>query len=259
MSNPIQFASYTDSVRTTQDTAPVLAEQLVTAAPRDADAQEKKALAEVTEAAQHVADVVSARERATPTQVRPKWIALSSVWTGAYEVCSGKARLDTGTPQGDGAQHLMKALFFDGVPVSQRDATQSYGISRRMLARIDGEKLVKTFESIIGPELLAQIRSRTDDLGEAIGAGDTRAPSVPSGNAVQEALSRFGRKVGAYGRVLAAKVDEDDARSVQRFLDAVAPIDAIRASFRSTGRDDATDEPASPSPELGAPSAEPHA
>ena len=84
-----------------------------------------------------------------------------------------------------------------------------------------------------GADLLALIRSSTDALGESIGAGDTRRAPAPSSTALQEALARFGRKVGAYCRLLAAKVDEDDATSVQRFLDAVAPIDAYRAATRS--------------------------
>lgn len=87
-------------------------------------------------------------------------------------------------------------------------------------------------ESVVGADIVALLRSTTDALAEAIGAGGKRRASVPGTTALQEALSRFARKVGAYGRLLAAKVDEDDEQSIRRFFDAVAPIDAYRASAR---------------------------
>jgi hypothetical protein len=142
----------------------------------------------------------------------------------------------------------MSTIFGDGVPTTQLDSLQSYGVSRRMLARIKEEKLEKAFVHVVGDELYALVKSTTEGLGEALGAGDTRSPSVPSSTAVQEGLVRFGRKVGAYCRLLSAKVVDDDEASERRFLDAVAPIDALRASLRGGSSDaapDVTPRPAS--------------
>jgi hypothetical protein len=63
--------------------------------------------------------------------------------------------------------------------------------------------------------------------------------TIPSTTALQEALGRFGRAVGAYGRAMAATCDEDDPASVARFLKAMAPIDVHRAGARGNGESDA--------------------
>ena len=247
---PIQFGSYDDTVRATQETATVLAAQLSTNAPPDADAKEKKALHEIELEAAQIARDVSARERAAPAAVRPFWLENNGAWTGAHDVAAAKARLDPETPTGADAQLLMTSIFADGVPTTQMDALQSYGVSIRMLARIHDEKLEKAVLHVVGKELYELIQSTTSALGEALGAGETRAPSVPSSTAIQDGLTRFGRKVGAYCRLLSAKVVDDDEESERRFLDAVAPIDALRASLRGSSSGDAEDTttttPASP-------------
>jgi hypothetical protein len=252
MAQFIQFADYTASVRADQNSAPVLADQLRNHAPRDADHDEKKALAAVVEDGHAISEVVSARERASPASVRAQWLDVQSAWGGAFDVASGKARLDAGTDVGAAAREIIDTFFSSGVPVAHHDASDTYSISRRLLGRIDDEKLAKTFELVVGAELFDMLHTKTDALGEAIGAGATRAQSVPSSTAVQERLVQFGRKVGRYCRLLAAKVDEGDPESVQRFLDAVKPIDDLRASSRAGANSSAAPTPPAPAPTNGA-------
>ena len=73
------------------------------------------------------------------------------------------------------------------------------------------------------------------------------APTLPSSTALAEALVRVSRAIGAYCRALMAETDQDDEASVARFMSAMAPIDAHRASSRGgTDEDGAPEQPSTP-------------
>lgn len=249
MPDPIRFGDYTESVRVTQDKAGMLAEQLHTQAPRDLDAEEKKALHAIQLEAAEIDEAVTARDRVSPAAVRPARNAVQSAWSGVYEIASAKMRLDPSSETSVSAKQIVDAFFPDGVPVAGRDAGDTYGISRRLIGRIEKEKLTKLLVAVAGDEMVEMLHTTTDALGEAIGAGDERPASTPPGSTVPDKLVRFGRKVGRYGRLLGAKVDEENPKSVQRFLDAVKPIDDLRASMRGGSGDDAqAPTPTQPTP-----------
>src|SRR5262249_5029254 len=154
-------------------------------------AQEKHALQEVSSAGREVAVVNQARQRAAPATIRPLLVALYGAWTGAHEICTGKARVGASV-SGTGAlaQKLLTVVFHDGVPGTLASAREAFQASTSMLARLESEKLVKTFESVLGHDTLAHIRKCTRDLGEQIGAGETKL-DAPTSTALQEALARL--------------------------------------------------------------------
>lgn len=74
----------------------------------------------------------------------------------------------------------------------------------------------------------------------------TRSPRHP-------ALYAFSKAVAEYCRLLAARVEEDDPESIERFRKAVAPIDEYRSRAPRNGEDtthttDATEETQQSSP-----------
>jgi hypothetical protein len=107
-------------------------------------------------------------------------------------------------------------------------------------------------DALIGPEFLVLAKATNQRLADVVGVGRARR-EVADPTAITEGLAKFGRAVGAYARIMAAKVDETDDASAQRFLNAMAPIDAHRVqSRRRTPSDDAApvlpDEASEPSP-----------
>lgn len=242
MSNEISVGIYVDNFRATGSTAPGLAVQLETAAPSDMTADERRTLAAVLAAGREVAAVSRARARSAPIVKRPQLLALVSAWTGAGEIVSGKARVHAAISEiGAQARELQVRVFFDGVPVSQSTALEAWTASTQMLKLIEEEGLSKSFEAVVGKEVVAHIKQTTLELGEVIGAGETKMAATSS-TALLDALAKFGRAVGRYCRMLAAHLDEEDPQSVQRFLDAVLPIDQFRAAQRAGGGHGAEDD-----------------
>jgi hypothetical protein len=92
----------------------------------------------------------------------------------------------------------------------------------------------------------------TAKLADTIGTGRADK-TTPSSKALLEALNRFGRTVGKHVLVLAASVDEDDDASVERYLSAIQPIEAHRASMvRGGGGGEEEEEDDAVRPVLGA-------
>lgn len=244
MTQDKKVSSYSDPMRVAADSAAGFTQQIFNAMPDDADHAEKKKADEMVGSGHDVQVVVQSRQRAAPATVRAVLIKVNSAWTGAIEICSGKARTPAEISDvGPKAQDLLDRFFVDGVPTTQSTALEAWTASTSTLERLDDEGLMRTFELLVGKEVVAHIRAATSELGEEIGTGDKKI-EIPSPTALGDALARCGMKIAQYCRLLAAKVDEEDAASVKRFFDAVAPIDAYRASARGGGAStDGTDNP----------------
>jgi len=241
MSQDKKIGAYSDSVRVIADSAQGFTQQVFNAMPADADHAEKKKAEEMIASGHDVQVVVQGRQRAAPATVRAVLIKVNSAWAGAIEICTGKARTPAEISDvGPKAQDLLDRFFVEGVPTTQSTALEAWTASTSTLERLEKEGLMRTLEAIVGKEVVAHIRKATDELGEEIGTGEKKI-EIPSPTALSEALARCGMKIAQYCRLLAAKVDEEDPASMARFFDAVAPIDAYRASIRGSGASDGTD------------------
>jgi hypothetical protein len=242
MSIEILFADYVRNVRCNSQSASVLRARLVHAAPKDMSAEERKALRALTQACDDLMEVQAERDRLMPAKVRPLLIAFVNAWSAMHDALYAASRVAPAS--GDDVPReraIMTSLFPDGIAFTQFDAESAWAEGNRRLVRMHGEQLEAPLVDIIGKNFLLAVRKATSALAEAIGTGRSER-MLPSAAGLQEALARFGRTVGAYGRVLAANCDETDPAQVERFMHAMAPIDQHRANARSNSS--AGDEPA---------------
>jgi hypothetical protein len=229
----IDFGTYVRPARASVRSAAVLAARLAKAAPADVTDDERAALDAVVARAEEVRAAHSERDRLRPVKTRPLLDAHNEAWTATYDALGALMRC-RGSERGRRAGALRAVLFPDGIAFLRLSASSVWSESRRHLRRIEDESLGVELDALIGPEFLAQAKACTERLADAVGVS-RGAPAVPNPSAITDALARFGRAVGAYARMMAAKVDETDERSAHRFLSALAPIDEHRAHARRRG------------------------
>lgn len=223
-----------------------VARLLRNAAPADLSADEKKALRTIEESAAQIQAIYAERDRVTKGRVRAVFDGFINYWSAMHEVLAGLARLDTQFGDvGERARALVGSYFPDAVSFVKLDAHAAWFEAQRRLDRMREEGQVEEIGALAGEPVFAAVRKGTAELGEAIGVGKTPRGELPSTTAMQEAVAKFSRAVGAYGRLLAAKVDEEDAASIERFRRAVAPMDEYR-SMRSKGGAGEGEEPELP-------------
>ncbi len=239
----VSFSSYVESGRYGATYCRALAEQLHGAMPSDASAAEKRSIKIVIDRAELVKAAISDREREAPARVQAQRQEFANAWSACLEITGGVARIEG--QKGDDARALNDTLFVDGIAFVRLDTLAAWGEGQRVLDRITDEGLGKRLEGVVGKDVIAEMKRATDALGEAIGVGGAHRESATKAP-LAELVASFARSVAAYARVLSSAVDEEDAASVARFVTAMAPIDAYRASRQ--GSSGAADPgPAAPS------------
>jgi hypothetical protein len=233
MMTEIPFHDYIRPVRASARTAAALAARLETAAPADLNAEQRKALRQVSLAAVDVLEVQSERDHLAPAKTRPILSKFTNDWSALYETLSGTSRLGD-DDRGARAVRVLASLFPDGVLFTQLPADQAWSEGKRRVMRLEAGDLGAEVEALVGQPFIAAVKKSTATLAAAIGIGKQARP-VASTTALSQALLKFGRAVAKYCRTLVSAIDEDDDRSVARFLAAVAPIDVHRAAMRSGG------------------------
>lgn len=223
------------------------------ALPPDATAEERAAIGEVVTAAEAVQAQLIERERFAPARVRPLLFAFGTAWSILGDVLGALARHGDLSPRTARAAALHASLLPEGTTFVKDDAGAAWAAGERVLSRIDAEGLAPALVELVGEDVLDAARSATRKLREAAGAGPAprEAASTPS---VSEAVAVFTDVLGFYSRLLSSKVRMRDARSIDRFRKAVAPLDEYRANVRSSGADDDdADELRAPAPAVPIP------
>ena len=240
MTIEIHFARHVVPVKVPASAAAPLAAKIASAAPGTLTPRQRKALRETARAAAGVQSVLDERDRTGPSRVRPVRSACINYWSALHEALGAAARVAGIDARGARAAEIALSLFPFGLEFTQLEGELLWSESKRRIERMEAEGLGEEIASIVGRTYVDAVKAGTAALAEAVGVGRTPR-TVPSSTALAEALARFGRKVAAYGRAMAADVDVDDPASVARFLAAMAPIEAVRAT-----RTAAAPEPASP-------------
>lgn len=249
----VPFRDYTESIRISGQYAKPLVRELMLAKPTDADDAETQHLERLAAIALEIDDVRT--ERTNVVAVRPALNTFSACWGGAYDTLLGISRMPVSMgSRGPRAERLLARLFPSGSGFLKLDARAAWSEADRVLRVIETESLGSELVELLGGEYTTAMKKSAQELSDAGGFGRV-VRETPSTTAMQETLLRFWRALGAYGRILAAKVDENDPASVRRFLDAVAPIDRYRDA-RSKGAgpepvEPTGDEPAAPVPAAG--------
>ncbi len=236
-----RIAVYTSNPRFNSRHASALAMQLQRAAPAGLSADQAATLAFVSASATEVEQVRKARSRSTPSAQRVPRLKVITAWTAVKDSLSAIATIPSELGgEGEEAQYINTRLFPEGSPFNQLDAVAVWSQSKELLERLEEEGLKARVNALIHPKLLASVTRAYGQLGEAIGVvGEIITP--PPSRGLAEANARFSYAVGSYARALSVSVTFDDPTTLQRFLDALAPIDAMRVTNAAEEEEESAD------------------
>lgn len=239
----IDFRSYTQGVGIAAPYAKTVASLLVNVAPKDLGEAERRALMRVVACADDVEEIRWERAQRAPARIAPLRNELVRSIAALHGALVAFATVPpTRGDRGTRAAKLLSGMFPEGTTFVRNDTPILWQDARLRLRWVDERSLTDEVAQVLGgPELLDAVRDATTEVGEALGVGTT-AREVPSRDALRAARVAFIRATGAYGRALAASVDDDDPASVQRFLDAVAPLDEYRTTRTSAEDEEDADE-----------------
>lgn len=240
---PVTFAENVDGIRLTARYVKPLAITLDNHKPGDLSEAGRQQLRVVIAIADLVDDLLD--EKQMPNVVRPWLDDFVGAWGGLRDALAAIGRLPTSVgDRGERATRLEARIFPDGAGFLRRDAFAAWAEADRTLKRVRELGLETEIAAVLGGDLFGAVSQATASLGEVMGLGRSRRPAN-GGASLQDSLGAFSREVARYARIIAAETDVTDARSVERYLDAVArPIDTFR-SRRSAGGGE-PDEPADP-------------
>lgn len=249
------IAVYTSNARFNSRHCTALAMQLQRAAPARLSGDQASTLALISTRAGEVDQVRKARSRSAPSAQRVPRAKLVSAWTAVKEGLGAVATIPPELgPEGQEAQGVTVRLFPEGTSFQHLDAVAVWSQSKELLERLEEEGLSARVNALIHPRLLAAVTRAYEQLAQAIGVVGA-VITAPPPRALAEANKRFAYAVSSYARALSVSVTLEDPASLQRFLDALAPVDAMRVSgVVEEGEDDKDDEGADPQP--GEPGAE---
>jgi len=224
----------------------LVVERLSRTAPEHMTPEEKKALKDMVAAAARIEHVREERATRQPARLKPVVARFNAAWGGVSDVLSAAASLPVtvAASKVERAQKMRDFLFPEsGAPTLNGDAETSYVDGHERLVRIEENDMKKELVSLVGQEHFDALVVTTNDLGEALGVGET-ARVIPSTTAMAEALREATRTVGVYGRKLLGSLDEQNEESVKRFTDALGPLIDYKASISRTGSADGGEDPA---------------
>ncbi len=266
MSAPVQNAvvllsSYVTPSRFHSRHCSTLAEQLESVAPAELTADQRAALAEVIDLGNQVDDISKARMRVSPAAVRAPRVATCTAWASLHDSLAALSSCpsDLG-PEGPAAAELVAALFPDGVPFLQADASAVRSGSKVLLERIEEEGLGARIDALVSPQLRRQVGRAHMQLGTALGI-ESRAStaSTTSARSLPETTARFAFAVSAYARALSIGIQPDDEIALARFAASLAPIDPLRVTGKAGEEEDEGPIPVAPIPNDPTPSPYPGA
>ena len=221
--------SYTSRVKVAALNALALALLLVKAAPADLSSGQRKKLDTLVKAGTAVEDAQAERDDGGGASLQPLRAALASAFGAVDITLEGISQLPASvSDKAERALVLRATLLPDGRVFTKMTAVQTCMYARRVLARIDQKKLAPEMKDLLGPEYLKAMQSATDNLGEALGLGESDH-AIPSATAIADAMTQYTTALCGYTRALSADVDENDQASCDRFMSAVAPIDEFRS------------------------------
>lgn len=250
----VVYGAYTDGVKISAAFAKAVAHALFHVLPHDADAQERAAVQVLLERAGVIDRILNAR--ADVGTIKTQFVAFGNCWGGMYDALLAKRRLPASvTGAGKRASAIIDRLFNDGIMFIRLESPAAWAEGDRRYRRIVELGLEREIGEVIGADYVEAARRATVELGEAIGTAK-KPREVPSRTGLADAMFLFSRGISRYCRLLAAKVDETDAASVERFRKAVAPIDEHRSTRTPREADepgdpvvpDAPSEPVTPTP-----------
>jgi hypothetical protein len=219
------LASYSRNTRIRAELAMTVSHALMSAAGDDPPDAQRAALARLHLRAADVDTALHARARVPPARKRALLAAFINAWSALYEALGAFARIPGEiSDRGERCARIRRILFADGLRFARSGAVAAWGEGAQMLARIEEEDLGAEIELLLGPEMLLLVRSATEALTPTLDGDGARGRGKI---AVAPAVRRFQAAVGDYTRALVHAVDTDDPASIERFLQAIEPLERL--------------------------------
>lgn len=220
---------------------PILGKRMLKRAPKKRSERLKRRLERLQASVVAVQDVRRTRSRLSAPNLRPLGKRVDDGWGGLHGTLESQARF-VGEPTAAIAQRILDRLFKNGTAFLKESYEAEFLEGETLLARIDKEGMAAEIDSLVGEHGLRYVRSAQEGMGDGLGLGDVEVERADT-QALATSLSALAVAIADYIRVLAGETDEDDEKSVARFIRAVVePIEQHRAyhakSSSGTKKDD---------------------
>ena len=239
----IDVTSYVTRARFSAMRGLFIARALLDAAPPNPSDRIHRALVYIRETGEQLRLAVDERATSSPSNMRKLDATLDAGWLCLRGVLEALARL-VGTDAGNRAAAIHSQVFPNDGEFLRFTYPDQWAGSDLALTRIAERDLEEAINELVGPEVLPYIRSAHEAFGTALGL-NANAPEPQDTTALRKALGELSFAIAEYGRLMVGELDRDDPESRQRFLTAMAPIDAQRARSRRA-RDVSEPEPTEP-------------
>lgn len=217
---------YITETRFNAVSAQLVITRLSRTAPTDLMPPERKLLRQMEAARKEVQRVREDRTSHAPAKVRPVLQRVNVAWGGfSHSVAASVSLLDDlGGVKRERAVRVQGSLFPEtGGPDLNVDAATAYVDAQARIERIASAGLEADVIAVVGREHYDAVITTTAELGEALGVGE--APrSLPNGTALASALRAASHAVAHYAWKLLGAVDSDDPATIDRFVNALAPL-----------------------------------
>ena len=131
------------------------------------------------------------------------------------------------------AAELGQTLFGEGLGFLKASYPEQSATTSALLRRIDEDRLSKDLDAICGPEFLRNVRKQQPRYEAMVAATLKREAGGPDLNPQLRGLARA---IVGYAIKVAASVEDDDQKTVDRARAALRPLDTFRANNPPTER-----------------------
>ena len=218
------------------------AHALRSAAPKNLTPPIKRALRQLTSAAETRSEAWADRQRQRPEDKRPYDLALDQAWALLRDRLVSYAALPADYHRSAlRARVLVEQLFPNGLSFLTLPYESEWAESERILGEIDSQQLALDIDHLAGPDFLAEVRRCHKVYGQILGITAERpAPPEHDLRALQLELQRT---IGQYALKLLASVGDSEGdveleSSAQQVRQALRPYDEFRAAIsrRNSGQ-----------------------
>ncbi len=232
----------------------LLGQTLVQTMPKGMPAHVKRAaqkLAKVADAAQKALARRQEELAQSPEEAnRDIDLAADHAWSALRDILDALCRLPSTHDRVKKARQLLPQLFPEGTSFLRLPYADQYVQMDTILRRIDEANLGKMIDSVVGPELLLEIRSVHPRYGAMVAR---RLSDKGPADSLLDHLRSLQRTVVEYATAIASTVDSDDPASVSQAIEALRPIENHRQQVASARRPESGPPPAPPENPLPTP------
>lgn len=222
----------------------------------DRDSRARRAARTLRGAVVNLRDAWTARVKLESPDRRGFDVVADSSWRALSWALQSVA-LVSGTPEDDAratrARAAIAKLFPGGLEFTQLEFASQWAHADRVLAEIDAEALERELDDLVGRRYLAFVRRAHAAYGAALKITE---PAELATVGVREPLRAVQVAIQEYVFALFAEHPPSDARNHSLLREALAPIDALRAS-QERGRTPSGGAPGAPAGPPGPAAPEP--